>query len=53
MTPASDLLRDVYGFDCPVCLDFGYLANLGPCPQCRPAAHAEHIAHLVELGLVA
>jgi hypothetical protein len=29
-------------------LDFGELEGLGPCPDCRPDAHAEHV--LAELA---
>ncbi|MGH3500573.1 MAG: hypothetical protein ACRDQA_06710 [Nocardioidaceae bacterium] len=53
---AAQTLRAVYGFDCPVCLDFGHLANLGPCPQCRPDADAEQVAAWLDaegLGVVA
>jgi hypothetical protein len=28
---------------CWTCLDFGGLPGLGPCPDCRPDAHAEHV----------
>ncbi|MQA78108.1 MAG: hypothetical protein GEV10_06465 [Streptosporangiales bacterium] len=31
------------GFDCGVCLDFGYLDGLGPCPHCDPDGYAEHV----------
>lgn len=27
---------------CGVCLDFGHLENLGPCPWCDPDAEAEY-----------
>lgn len=30
------------GFACGVCLDFGYLDGLGPCPHCDPDGYAEH-----------
>lgn len=30
-------------FDCGVCLDFGYLDGLGPCPHCDPDGYAEHV----------
>ncbi|WP_163512681.1 hypothetical protein [Fodinicola acaciae] len=30
--------------ECWTCLDFGDLANLGPCPHCRPDAYAAHVA---------
>lgn len=29
-------------FNCGVCLDFGYLDGLGPCPHCDPDGYAEH-----------
>lgn len=28
---------------CGVCLDFGYLPDVGPCPRCRPDEYAEYI----------
>jgi hypothetical protein len=28
---------------CGVCLDFGYLPDVGPCPRCRPGEYAEYI----------
>lgn len=30
-------------FECGVCLDFGYLDGLGPCPHCDPDGYAEHV----------
>lgn len=27
---------------CGVCLDFGHLENLGPCPWCDPDSENEH-----------
>jgi hypothetical protein len=30
-------------FECWTCLDFGDLPGLGPCPDCQPDAHAEHV----------
>ncbi|MQA02144.1 MAG: hypothetical protein GEV07_05265 [Streptosporangiales bacterium] len=30
-------------FGCGVCLDFGYLDGLGPCPHCDPDGYAEHV----------
>jgi len=33
-------MRDVA---CWTCLDFGDLPGVGPCPDCQPDAHAEHI----------
>lgn len=30
-------------FECWTCLDFGDLADLGPCPDCRPDAYTEHV----------
>ncbi|MGH3094545.1 MAG: hypothetical protein ACRDMV_00920 [Streptosporangiales bacterium] len=47
---AAQTLREVYGFDCSVCLDFGHLGELGPCPQCCPDAYAEHIAASLDQG---
>jgi hypothetical protein len=35
-------------FECASCLDFGDLPGLGPCPDCQPDAHAEHV--LAELA---
>lgn len=32
-------------FDCGVCLDFGYLDGLGPCPHCDPDGYAEYVFH--------
>ena len=46
MMPAERIVCDAYGYECPVCLDFGHLGELGPCPQCCPDAHAEHLAGL-------
>jgi len=31
------------GYSCGVCLDFGYLDGLGPCPHCDPDGYAEHV----------
>ena len=31
------------GHGCGLCLDFGYLSGLGPCPRCRADGHAEHL----------
>jgi hypothetical protein len=28
--------------ECGICLDFGHLENLGPCPWCDPDAENEH-----------
>ena len=28
--------------ECGVCLDFGHLEHLGPCPWCEPDAENEH-----------
>ncbi|MGH8879287.1 MAG: hypothetical protein ACRD0P_18410, partial [Stackebrandtia sp.] len=33
----------VAGCACSVCLDFGDLPGMGPCPTCRSDAYAEHI----------
>lgn len=33
-------------FDCLVCLDFGYLDGIGPCPSCDPDGYAEHVEEL-------
>ena len=33
----------MHDFECWTCLDFGDLPGLGPCPDCRPDAHTEHI----------
>jgi hypothetical protein len=30
--------------ECWTCLDFGYLPEIGPCPDCCPDAYAEHLA---------
>ena len=35
-------------FACWTCLDFEYLPEIGPCPDCQPAAYAEHIAAWVD-----
>jgi hypothetical protein len=35
---------------CRICLDFGHLENLGPCPQCDPDRHAEYVVELASLG---
>ena len=41
-------MRDVA---CWTCLDFGDLPSLGPCPDCQPDAHAEHVfAELAATG---
>lgn len=29
--------------DCALCLDFGHLGDLGPCPWCDPDHYAEHV----------
>ncbi|MGH3504095.1 MAG: hypothetical protein ACRDQA_24845 [Nocardioidaceae bacterium] len=50
---AAQTLCEVYGYDCPVCLDFGNLDGLGPCPQCRADAYAEYVVELLALGVVA
>ena len=31
-------------FWCWTCLDFEYLPDIGPCPDCQLDAYAEHIA---------
>lgn len=31
---------------CRVCLGFGYLPDLGPCPGCRLAAYADYALYL-------
>jgi len=28
---------------CGVCLGFGYLPDVGPCPRCRPGEYAEYV----------
>lgn len=33
-------------FECRVCLDFGELDGIGPCPACDPDAYVEHIEEL-------
>ena len=33
----------MHDFECWTCLDFGDLPGLGPCPDCRPDAHAERV----------
>jgi hypothetical protein len=33
-------------FDCMVCLDFGHLDGIGPCPACDPDGYAEHVLEL-------
>ena len=33
----------MHDFECWTCLDFGDLPGLGPCPDCQPDAHAEHV----------
>lgn len=35
-------------FECWTCLDFTYLPEIGPCPDCRPDAYAEHVAAWVD-----
>lgn len=30
-------------FDCGLCLDFGQLDGIGPCPACDPDGYADHI----------
>ncbi|MGW5361563.1 hypothetical protein [Actinopolymorpha pittospori] len=32
------------GYSCGLCLDFGDLANLGPCPDCAPDEFTEYLA---------
>ena len=36
------------GFECWTCLDFEYLPEVGPCPDCQPDAYAEHVAAWVD-----
>ncbi|MGH3460111.1 MAG: hypothetical protein ACRDP9_01430 [Kribbellaceae bacterium] len=31
-------------YECWTCLDFGYLPEIGPCPDCCPDAYAERLA---------
>ena len=31
------------GFGCGLCLDFGYLSGVGPCPRCKADEHAEQL----------
>lgn len=31
-------------FECWTCLDFEYLPEIGPCPDCQPDAYTEHVA---------
>ncbi|MEQ4205785.1 hypothetical protein [Actinopolymorpha sp. B9G3] len=38
------------GCACGVCLDFGALPGLGPCPACRPDAYTEHVCTLDALN---
>ncbi len=38
MSAAPDL------FECGTCLDFEYLPEIGPCPDCQPDAYTEHVA---------
>lgn len=33
-------------FDCGVCLDFGHLDGIGPCPACDPDGYADHVDEL-------
>lgn len=35
-------------FDCGLCLDFGYLDGLGPCPRCDPDGYAEHAYYVAQ-----
>ena len=35
-------------FVCWTCLDFGYLPEIGPCPDCLPDAYAGHVAAWVD-----
>ena len=36
------------GFGCWTCLDFADLPGIGPCPDCRPDAYAEHVLACVD-----
>ena len=36
-------------FECWTCLDFAYLPEIGPCPDCQPNAYTEHIADWIDL----
>jgi hypothetical protein len=38
---------------CGVCLDFGHLNDLGPCPWCEPDAENAHYLALAEAQLIA
>ena len=31
---------------CAFCLDFGHLANLGPCPHCQPDTYTTYLETL-------
>lgn len=40
------------GYGCGVCLDFGHLEDLGPCPACEPDAADEHLLRLAGVLVV-
>jgi len=35
-------------FWCWTCLDFEYLPDIGPCPDCQPDAYTEHITAWID-----
>ena len=37
-----------HGYRCAVCLDFGVLPGIGPCPACRPAEYVEFVIAVLE-----
>ena len=39
------------GLGCGLCLDFGSLPDLGPCPRCRVDEHTEHLIATAQVQL--
>ena len=37
-------MNAAHAFECWTCLDFEYLPEIGPCPDCQPDTYAEHVA---------